>query len=241
VKKLFSRNVYFICLPLFLAVFLNCCDVFGTGGSPLSYPIKFSIKNETSHALSAVLTVGEIPCVNARYDELSLIPDEVYKLVNERWSSDYGSSCLINPGTYDRVYTMMPIMNLKSYVGGEKYDILYESMANKYFSFVFTISRGEDIVYRVAGWDVPEEDMVKYRIDDKMYGYYHTAEEDYIGYSGGTWYYPRLTSKLFPGDFETGFITSLTYYIKATSSGISLLEFNQMSLYVRDSDYWETH
>ena len=235
------KKLFFL-LSLFFIVFLNRCDIFDGGCMPISYAFKFSIKNETTHKLSAKLIICEIPRADANYDEYKLIPDEVYKLLNEIWSSELGTSCTINPGMYGIAYNHVPFINLKPYIGDQiddqRLNILYENIMNKYFSFIFTIKQGDDIVYRVVGWDVPDDDMVKYHINDKMYGYYFTAEENFTGNFGS---YPSLTSKLFSDGTQTYFISSVTYYIKARSSGISLIEFDSLSLHVSDNDFWRTH
>ena len=237
-----KKHIALLILPV---IFCNACIIPFDGGSSglaFSYAFKFSVKNETKSALSVKLVAGEIPGPHARYDELTLIPDSIYRLGNETWSAKLDSQCTIKPGRHNTVVNFVPIGNLGVYYDDDpRSQELREYILDKYISFILTISRGNTIVYRVAGWDVPDDDMVQYNVDDKMYGYYFTAEENYTDSYGSTHKYPYLTSKLFSGDDQQGFISSVTYYIKATASKVSLREFNPSSLRVDDNKYWRTH
>ena len=233
-----------VILLVFPVIFCNACITPLDGGSSglvFPYAFRFSIKNETKSALSVKLLVGEIPGPQARYGELTLIPDSIYQLVNETWSAEKDTWCTINPGSHNIVLNRVPFIDLSIFIGEPRYDILRENLQDKYFSFILTISQGNAIVYRVVGWDVPDDDMAQYNIDDKMYGYYFTAEENYIDSYGSTHEFPYLTSNLFSGDDRQGFVESVTYYIKATANKVFLNEFNPSSLRVDNNSYWKTH
>lgn len=231
--------VLVVLTPICLA---NCPvdDNSENGGLPRVYGLRLSVKNETSSVFTVKLVVGEIPSENARFDELHLIPDEYYKLRNPDWFAELGTECVINPGNYGFVYNNLPFSGLGeeliSYhpIDTEKWN----EMLDKLISFTFTISRGSEIVYRAAGWDVPEDDMATYQINDKMWGIYDTAVGNYYDEYGQRWVYPRLTSKLFPWG-ESGFISSLTYFIRAAPTGDFLVEMNPYSTHVTEKDYWE--
>ena len=237
-KKSFSGHFLFI----FFAIFFSSCDPYSNlPGQPRPDAFKFSIKNETKSVLSAKLIVCEIPRINASYEDHYFIPDSIYKLLNETRSSEFGTQSNIKQGCFSTVYNLVPFSTPEVFIGDPRYEILSEYIYDKYFSFILTISSGNDVVYRVVGWDVPDVDMEKYSINDKMYGYYSTAKEDYINSDGVIMFYPKLTSKLFPDGINTDFISSLTYYLKVIPSGIEFVEFNSFSLYVDDKIFWKTY
>jgi len=235
-------------LVLLTPISLSNCRVPDESVEPRRYGLRLSVKNEMSSVLTVKLVAGIIPSENARFEELSLIPDNIYKLRNPNWSAELGTECTLNPGKYDSVYNYLPISGLGVEIENiENYENLSpavienfenrKKMLDKLISFTLTINRGGEIVYRAVGWDVPEDDMETYRIDDKMWGIYDTAKENYYDDYDQRHAYPRLTSKLFPSGRESDFISSLTYYIRATPTGIFLQKMDPYSY--TEKDYWK--
>lgn len=185
---------------------------------PFIYGLGFEIKNETSSTLTAKLVAGEIPSRNAGFNEFNETPD-----------SGIRGNCTINSEKEGLVSQSEFCTNLSE---------------GKFISFVFTISRGNETVYRVVGWDVPEGDMETYRIDDKMFGFFDPAEQgEPPNPDDSTPYFLRLTSKLFPtskcfppNEEETNYVRSATYYIRATPTGIALHKMEPFL--VRGQDHW---
>jgi len=245
VKNKTKPNKYFllthpILIVLILILLISCLPV--SPGPRIDYTYRFSIKNETNSDLDVKLNVGEIPNVQAGFDELTLVSDELFKLNNELWSNEYKARCIIKPNN-NAVVSFLPIDDLgtpldtysEEYI--EKQTMLRENLLNKFFSFVLTISRNGEIIYRIVGWDVPDEDMEKYKIDDKLLGYYHTALENYEGsYS----YYPLFFSKLLDEN-KKNFGGAFTFYIKTTSNKSFLQEFIIDSIWVDEDKYWREH
>ena len=191
---------------LFLVLIFSGCNFFLENfGSPMRYPLRFSIKNETRSDLSVKLVVGIIPCRNARFEELSLIPDELYKQANPRWSAKLGTTNTIRPGRHGSVSHHIPFYGLTAFD------------QEKYISFILTISRRDEIVFRVVGWDIPDKDMEKHHINDKMWGFYTTGDENHIDRWGQIRPFPFFTSKFFPDEIGgRAYIGSITYYVRVT-------------------------
>ena len=211
-------KVIAVSFMLFLVLTFPGCIFFPDSiGFPLSFPFRFSIKNETGVDLSVKLEVGIIPCRNARFEELSLIPDELYKQASPVWSAERGTTNIIRPGRHGHVFHQIPFSGLA--------DLDQE----KYVSFILTISRGDEIVFRVVGWDIPDKDMEKHHINDKMWGFYTTGNDNHIDCSGQIRPFPILTSSIFPFSSETDFIGSLTYYVRVTSAGTYMEKMDTIS------------
>jgi len=222
--------------------FFSCPVEDDGGGEPMIFGFRFSVKNETSSVLTVKLVPCVIPSMNARFEELSLIPDEVYKLLNPNRYAELGTECTINPSKNDFVYNHLPIRGLgveQQMSNHPNIVEIKEKMLDKLVSFTLTISRGNKIIYRAVGWDVPEDDRETYHIDDKMWGVFNTAEENYHDSDGNMYKYPLLTSKLFPDGNESGFIYSLIYFIRATPTNIFPQEMAVSNLHISDDDYWK--
>ncbi|MDR0568320.1 MAG: hypothetical protein LBG87_03845 [Spirochaetaceae bacterium] len=231
---------------LLLPLILSACPPFiieeHFGLSPY-YAFTFSVKNETNADISLSLTVGKIPSPNARYDEFTLIPDEVFQLANELYTNERGSSCTVPPKKNNAVHTLLPIDNLGDPTDDPKWIELKKQLLNQLISFVFTISRDGEVVYRIAGWDLPEEDMAINRVDETYWGYYDTAEGNWIDGSGNQCAFPKLYSKVWPQEYPDDLPDRPTYYLKVLSAdSIQLQEFDPWaSKYVSNNDYWKKH
>jgi len=248
VKKILFA--YFCCI-----IFLSGCNIDNNDGEPATYENKFSVRNSTSSDISVKLVTGIIPHAAARYDELTPIPDEVYKIANPLWSAEEVTYRSIKPKTHNYVYKYTPISGLGR---GEKYESsghsesdeswerrkkLRELMLDKLVSFTLTISRGDAIIYRIAGWDIPDADMETYQVNDKMWGYYDTKEENYYHDEKTDYYgtFPLLYSKLSTGYVKSYSVNSLTYYIDVKPNTVSLVKFDPFSYGVKDDDFWRKH
>lgn len=234
-------------LSVSLLLFFTSCVLFISPCLPSFYTYRFSIKNETNSDLDIKLAVGEIPNMQSRFDEFTLVPDELYKLLNESWSNE--THCIIKPNNHDSLRDFLPIVGLGSPLEdlpfdehpeyAEKEAILRENLLNRLFSFVLTISMNNEIVYRIAGWDVPDEDMEEHQITGKMFGCYNTAPENYVDSLGEIRVYPLFYSNPDGIGEESG--GSFTYYIKAYSDNAFLQEFILYSQWLDDNKYWRKH
>ena len=196
--------------------------------------------------------VGEIPNAQARFAELTPVPDEVYQFLNYYWSNDLGAHCAIKPSRHDGVYnSILPIRGLTQDIEYnpndegfeedlEKINLQREFFLNKLFSFVLTIHRGDAIIYRIAGWDVPIEDREAYHIDETLYGYYDTAPESYL-HNGVNCTDPLLYSKLWPEGVDASIPGTVTYFIKVTAKGAFLREFYPYFTDVDEDYYWKNN
>jgi hypothetical protein len=239
----------YFCSVIFL--FFSGCKIFDFDnyGEPASYENKFSVRNSTSSDISVKLVTGIIPHAAARYDELTPIPDEVYKLANPVWSAEEGTYRTVKPKNHNYVYNYTPIGNLgrvpsEHSESWERRKKLRELLLDKLVSFTVTISRGDAIIYRIAGWDIPDADMEIYQVNDKLWGYYDTREENYFHdeKTGYIRHLPLLYSKLFTGDRVEAYSPgSLTYYIDVKPDTASLVKFDPSSSNVRDDDFWKKH
>ena len=208
--------------------FSGCIFFPESTGFPLSFPFRFSIKNETGADLSIKLVIGEIPTRNAGFEKIGSLPREIFQLAgNELWYTEFGRIRTIKPGRHDAVYHSTPL-SLMSYHDMEKY-----------ISFILTVSQGDEIVFRAVGWDVPDEDMKTFNIDDRMWGFYNTAEENFVFECGQRGPFPFLTSRFFLYKFgrETSSIGSLTYYVRVTSAG-TYMEKMDTSSHNLDDQIW---
>lgn len=249
-NRIFSHCIL-IFLQFIIASLLITCDTSGGNNSPLSRrPFNFSIKNETATEINVILDVGIIHDTNTQYNELTAIPDEIYRLGNEKWSSELGTRCTIKPKKHDMVKSYLPIRGLGTLLNeDEKHTKLREALLDKFISFTLTIYRGGEIIYRITGWNLPDEDMAENNVHEKNYGYYDTAEKKYTTYYGYNGGYPRLYSKLFqepenfPGDWEGGDNPSAPcYFIKVQENEASLIEFNPETTWLVDiDDFWRKH
>ncbi|MDR0568319.1 MAG: hypothetical protein LBG87_03840 [Spirochaetaceae bacterium] len=210
------------------------------------YAFTFSVKNETNADISLSLTVGKIPSPNARYDEFTLIPDEVFQLGNERWSNELESSCTVSPKKNNAVHTYLPLRDLGTMeISDTSEDVrwieLKKQLLNQLISFIFTVQRDGEIVYRIAGWDLPEEDMAINRVDETYWGYYDTAEDNWIDGSGNQCAFPKMYSKVWPQEYPDDLPDRPTYYLKVLSAdSIQLQEFTPWAS-VSNNDYWKKH
>ena len=209
-----------IILLLLLPLCLSSCPGAGLD-SLFIYDLRFSIKNDTLSDLTAELLVGEIPSINARFEEFNLIIADNYN--PDYWALEDRSIITINPGKYDYVY------NNNFYIVYMDYEI-----NQNISSFIFTIKHNDEILYRVVGWDLPEQDMVTYKIDDSMLGVFDPSQQDIVALEGG---FPTIISKLFPDG--SSIVMSPTYYILASQERIFLQSINASSLHDKDEDYWE--
>jgi len=240
----------FIFLLFTISLLFITCEPLVDGGYPVSPTLfSFSIKNETNADIYVKLDVGIIPAADARYTELSAIPDDIYQLGNENWSSEFGTRCTINPKKHYMVQSYLPIEGLgRPYEDDENHTKLREALLDKLISFTLTIYRGDQIIHRIAGWKLPDEDMAANNVRENYYGYYDTAEKNYIYYGDFT-AYPVLYSKFnqkpedFSGDWEEGDNPDAPcYFIKVQESGTTLVEFNPYTYWwVNIDDFWRKH
>lgn len=232
-------------LSVSLLLFFTSCVLFISPCLPSFYTYRFSIKNETNSDLDIKLAVGEIPNMQSRFDEFTLVPDELYKLLNESWLNESYSHRILKPNNHGAVVNFLPIdclgLPLDTYPAEdtERHAILRENLLNRLFSFVLTISMNNEIVYRIAGWDVPDEDMEEHQITGKMFGCYNTAPENYVDSLGEIRVYPLFYSNPDGIGEESG--GSFTYYIKAYSDNAFLQEFILYSQWLDDNKYWRKH
>ena len=199
-------------LMLIIPMGLFNCDITGNNKEPYIYDIKFSIKNETNSVLTAQVEVGKITNRHADFNEFIVLTGDEKK-----------NKCVISPGSHNFVYH-------------DNFSPMTGNTENIITTFIFTIFNDNKIIYRVVGWDVPENDMETYLIDDKMHGFFDSKEQDELN----SWVLRRLTSKLFQGDIETDYVSSLTYYIRAIPATIMLQEMNPFSTHIDDSEYWNS-
>jgi hypothetical protein len=247
-KVTVEKMILFPCFCSIIFLFFSSCDIFDDFGEPASFENKFSVRNSTSSAIYLKLVTGIIPHATARYDELTPIPDEVYRLSNPLWFPEETST--VKPKSHNWVANHTPIGELgRKY---ENYEIteslerhfkLRELMLDKLVSFTLTISSGDAIIYRVAGWDIPDADMETYHVNDKFWGYYDTKEENYfyVEETGYANHLPLLYSKLFTNGEGHGSPGSLTYYLDVKPNAVTLVKFDPSSYGVRDDDFWRKH
>jgi len=237
--------LYFILASLVI----TCNPWFDDKGLVPSHPFCFSIKNETASEIKIKLDVGIIPSTDARYDELTQISDDIYRIANENFSSEYGTRCTIKPKKHNKVQSYLHIEDLGTPNDDEIYTKLREALLDKLISFTLTIYKGGEIIYHITGWNIPDEDMTANNVHEKSYGYYNTAEEKYISYYGYIDGYPRLYSKFiqkpedFSGDWDGGDNPAAPcYFIKVQESGVTLIEFNLNTWWwVNIDDFWRKH
>jgi hypothetical protein len=74
-----------------------------------------------------------------------------------------GTEALVKPLGNNYVYTRLPLENLAF----EDTEALKHRLMNRIISFVLTISAGDTTIFRIAGWDVPGEDMERWHITGK--------------------------------------------------------------------------
>ena len=235
-----------VLITMFL--FLSSCDLnpFGAKGSqPYDYYFRFSIKNETRTNIQVKLLVGEIPHPQAKFEEFTLVPDEIYQSFNVYWTNENGANCTVEPNRHDAVYnhfiplngldTSMEYYYAKENIPEEELERMAmnrEYFLNKLFSFILTISRNDEIIYRIVGWDIPDEDINEYWINEKLFGYYDTALEKYK--YGRPIFYTKLRH-------EPIHVTSGTYFVKMISESAFLQEFNSSAAHVCEDTYWREH
>jgi len=203
----------------------------GGGAVPLAYDLGFKILNETAGPLLVTAQVGVIPHRNARFNELApLYADTFDGLVNLA----EGRSRAIKAGKTGSV-SFGDTMGIFDHL----FDYKTRTFSANMISFVITISRNGETLYRAVGWDVPDEDMENpaHPIDAKMLGFFdpemQREEHDWPGYPEGIVIF-HLTSTAFPGSQgkeETKRIPrTWTYFIRAAETSISLETMNVWSL-----------
>jgi hypothetical protein len=138
----------------------------------------------------------------------------------------------------DFVYNQLPIAGLGQipYVD-DFYEELAQVMLGKYYSFILTLTQSGSVVYRIAGWDVPEEDMQKYSINEKMAGYYDATNTDnYIAGNGQLCAYPLFYSKFLTFEYgiEAAQPSIPIFYIKTDSFKIVY----KLGYPYSDDHYW---
>jgi hypothetical protein len=210
-----------------------------------SYPFRFSVNNKTNSDILAELVIGEIPAPNAAYQNFVPIPDYVYQLTNESYTAETGTKSVIKAKKNNFIYTLLPINSLP--MGSSEDEIrkeLQKLLLNKLISFTLTLSCNGEIIYRVAGWNLPKSEWEENHINDTQWGYYDTAEpegENWIDQNGNTVYLPQLYTKW----QENGpcFPFEASYFINAAAlDDIYLQEFlDGREPYWSDDDYWRKH
>jgi hypothetical protein len=247
-RKKLSIAVVFLALAFLLVSITSCWPFIApdliSPGPRMDSTFRFSIKNASNSDVKVDLVVGKIPNRQARFDEFEVVSDEIYTVINEYWSSDFNAHCTVKPKTHNNVTSHIPIAALVHQTSTiewqEEQAILQEHLLNKLISFVLTISKDGTIIYRIVGWDIPDEDMEKYQINDELLGYYNTSPESYIDPCNETIsVYPLFFSKLIEGEPGTYFGGEFTFYIKATSNDAHVQEFNPYSAWVNEDDYWK--
>ncbi|MDR2071241.1 MAG: hypothetical protein LBP81_07510 [Treponema sp.] len=240
-------------LPVMAAVFLillsGCLPITCWLGGGLSYPsiFRFSVKNKTNSELTVKLEVGEIPSPGARYEDFTPFPEEIYKLANEAYSAEQGTRCVIKPGHNSYVRTDFPMhyLSYPEYEEGELIPKIVELKAkllNKLVTFTLTISRGEEIIHRIAGWDVPDEDMENSHVDEKMYGYYDTGEDNWIDDDGEERMYPLFYTKIWNNGEPYWGSGATRFYIRVDSPDSVILTGYAVDFDFYDDDgYWVSH
>lgn len=254
-------KVLMLVIPMLLitasANVLLGCQPIGCFNFPIpDTAFRFSVKNKTNVNLSLKLVVGEIPSPNARYNEFVPIPDDTFQLANERFTSTRGAVAIVKAKGNNAVRTFLLLLGLSCPAYKEQADQpkmieLQKRLMDKLISFIFTISYGDTVVYQMVGWDLPDEDVTVHQIDEKLCGYYDTAEEkwkveeywqaagDVYGHVHG---YPLLYSKLWQnGQANWPYIP--TYYIVAnTLDAITLQDFKPATdQTISDDEYWRKH
>jgi len=197
----------------------------GGGAVPLAYDLGFKILNETAGPLLVTAQVGVIPHRNARFNDLApLYADTFDGLVNLA----EGRSRAVKAGKTGSV-SFGDTMGIFHHL----FDYKTRTFSDKMISFVITVSRDGEALYRAVGWDIPEEDMENpaHPINAKMLGFFAPAEQR-KGWSVDKLGYPKevpvfhLTSVAFPGnegEEETKRIPDTwTYFIRAAVTGIAL-------------------
>lgn len=247
-RKKGSITVVFLAL-LFLLLSITSCWLLTTPDPIVPDPIighafRFSIKNASNSNIEVNLLVGKAPNIQARFDEFELIPEEIYTLLNEHWTTDLHAHCTIKPNSHNEMINFLPLTALGVQPDSipieyqEKYQILFENLSNKIISFILTISKNGTVIYRIVGWDLPEKDMEKYQVNDKLLGYYDTAQENYKDNYGNIQSYPLFYSKFITEETGKHFGGEFTFYIKSTSDNAFVQEFNLNSTRVDEDDYW---
>ena len=202
------------------------------GASPALYDLGFKILNETEGPLLVTAQVGIIPHRNALFNDLA----PLYAVTNFDGLVNLaeGRSRTIKSGKTGRVYFGGTLG-----IFDHLFDYEERISSGKMISFVVTISRNGETLYRAVGWDVPDEDMENpaHPIDAKMLGFFdpemQREEHDWPGYPEGIVIF-HLTSTAFPGSQgkeETKRIPDTwTYYIRAAETDIALETMNVWSL-----------
>jgi len=232
---------------LIILLIFSSCILLISPKPRMDYTFRFNIKNTTHLNIEVNLAIGKIPNLQAQFDEFELIPDEIYKLLNEYWSNNLGTHCIVKPNSHNNVVSYLPIAGLglpldtRPIEFQEKHSILYEYLLNKLISFILTISENGNIIYRIVGWDISDDDMEKYHVSDKLLGYYDTTPENYTDSYGTIRAYPLFFSKLINDETGTHFGGTFTFYIKSTFDNTFIQEFKLASTWVDEDDYWKKH
>ena len=218
----------FAAMGLLAVALFGCHQENLQGTSPIHYDLGFKILNETEGPLLVTAQVGVIPHRNARFDELA--PLYAFTHFDGPVNLAERGSRTIKPGKAGSLW-----YRGRSGVFQHLFDYKTRTFSDKMISFVVTISRDGETLYRAVGWDVPEKDMENpaHPIDEKMLGFFDPAmqqeEHGLQGHPEGTIIF-RLTSVAFPGNEgkeETKCIHApWTYYINAAATGIALETMN---------------
>ena len=172
--------IILICLFFFIA-----CDLlFKPEVCFLNAPRTFmaSIRNQTNNNFTVQLEIGEIPSKDASFNEFQIINlgYEGEEEINKR---------IIKKKTNNSVSTRLPLLNENDPANNDE---LQDLIMNKLISFVITIYKKDTIVYRIVGWNVPEEDFEIYQIDRDNCGYYDTDTNNWIDKYGYEQRFPHF-------------------------------------------------
>jgi len=213
VRKPVIILIFFISI---VSLIYTSCILFPFEEENIPYTYYFSIKNDTNSDIDVKLIAGEIPNPNARYDEFINTFDEITILYPYLTESAYSNST-IKSQKYESVCSRLPISGLV------REDAVLKNLLDKYFSFILTISINGEVIHRIVGWDLPDDEMEKYQIKEKSWGYYYTKEENYyINYGDRS--YPKMYGKFWSSEGKH-FGGVLIYFVKVTGNSIKFVDF----------------
>jgi hypothetical protein len=162
-----SLKIFTYLAQISAVIVLSNCIPIGDPFSPINdSPFSFNISNETGADISVELRIGEIPSFDA---PLEAVPpyhdnDYVYFIGSKFWSTEQVLRRVINAGEGGYVYTYLPLCDL-FWIGTQDFSELKTRLLDKIISFTLTISRGEEVFYTIAGWDIPDENKRAYNFD----------------------------------------------------------------------------
>jgi hypothetical protein len=226
----------------------SACDDDGLSSDDWKYSdFRISVQNKTNATLALKLVVGEIPSPNARYEDFLPIADEAFPLQYDNYEEHRLSAKGVGP-----VYRSLPLAELARQWSDtdtrviELQERLQKKLMNKLISFIFTISLDDTIIYQMAGWDLPDDDMIANHINEKCCGYYDTTEDKWLNDDGIQCRWPLLYSKLWKeGTIEAHHPNSPVYYVRVNALDSIALQghgFEAASnMTVNGNEYWKTH